>query len=117
MTIKVPPEPVDIKNAMKRLMEEMMGEPWDWQSLAVWYGNKLPQYLWTIQGWKKGLSKIGWSWQSFLSLLSKHTHEMIRWATEEVSWSDLISVIETDLNSPTISKIYLTPREGLAHAS
>jgi hypothetical protein len=106
MGVNIPPEPVEIKNAMKELMEKMTGESWDWQSLAVWAANKLPQYLWTTQGWKRNLSNKGWRWQSFLSLLSKHTHEIIRWATDEISWEDLINVIETDLNSSTIYKIY-----------
>ena len=102
----IPPEPTDIKDAMKELMEKMIGEPWDWQSLAVWYGNKLPQYLWTRQDWKSELTKKGWRWQSFLSLLSKHTHEIIRWANGEISWREFINVLETDLNSSIISKIY-----------
>ena len=100
------PEPFEIKNAMKELMKRMMQETWDWQSLAVWYGNKLPQYLWSKQNWKKELTKKGWRWQSFLSLLSRHTHELIRWASNEISWNELLDIIETDLNSETISKIY-----------
>jgi hypothetical protein len=103
---EIPSEPVDIKNAMKMLMDNMITEAWDWQSLAVWYGNRLPQYLWSKCGWKNILSIRGWRWQSFLSLLSKHTHEIIRWANDEISWDAFVKVIESDMNSLIISKVY-----------
>ena len=106
MIERYPSEPEDIKKAIKSLMEKMSNESWDWRSLAVWYRNRLPKYLWTEQDWKRDLSKRGWTWQSFLSLLSKHTHEIIRWANNEISWRELIKIIETDLKSPIISKIY-----------
>ena len=80
MTYENTDEPKEIKTAIKTLMNNMANEMWDWQSLAVWYGNKLPQYLWTKQDWRRRLTKKGWRWQSFLSLLSKRTHEIIRWA-------------------------------------
>jgi hypothetical protein len=94
---ETPPEPNEIKRAIEALMDGMTNETWDWQSLAVWYGNKLPQYLWTEQNWKSELSKIGWRWQSFLSLLSKHTLSIIHWVTNEISWSDLLAAIIADL--------------------
>lgn len=103
---EIPLEPTEIKKAMKMLMDNMITESWDWQSLAVWYGNRLPQYLWSKCGWKNVLSTRGWRWQSFLSLLSKHTHEIIRWANDELSWKDFVKVIESDMNSLIISKIY-----------
>ena len=103
------PEPIEIKNGMKELMINMMkltSEKWDWQSLAVWGGNKLPRYLWTDQGWKNELTKKGWNWQGFLSMLSKQTHEMIRWANDELEWKDFLKIIKADLVSDIISRIY-----------
>lgn len=92
-----PPEPNQIKRAMGALMNGIPDEAWDWQSLAVWYGNKLPQYLWTEQNWKTKLTKSGWRWQSFLRLLSTHTPSIIRWVTNELSWSELLTAIIADL--------------------
>jgi len=57
---EIPSEPTEIKKAMKMLMDNMINESWDWQSLAVWYGNRLPQYLWSKCGWKSVLSIRGW---------------------------------------------------------
>ncbi len=105
------PEPIEIKEAMKALMGRMTGEARDWQSLAVWYGNKLPQYLWTSQDWRKKLAKRGWKWQSFLSLLSRHTQEIVRWTNGDMSWSRLIETIEADLSSSTVTREFGSRRE------
>jgi hypothetical protein len=109
----IPPEPTEIKEAMKALMGRMTGEAQDWQSLVAWYGNKLPQYLWTGQDWRKKLSKKGWKWQSFLSLLSRHTQEIVRWANGDVSWNRLIEIIEADLNSSTATRELDTRQETI----
>ena len=106
-TFETTPEPVEVKREIKNLMKKMIGKKWDWQSLAVWYGNRLPQYLWTRQDWKIELSKRGWRWQNFLSFFSRYTHEIVRWANDELSWNELIQLIERDLNSEIISRIYL----------
>ncbi|UCH38252.1 MAG: hypothetical protein JSV76_03615 [Candidatus Bathyarchaeota archaeon] len=93
----LPPEPNHIKRALETLIDRMNDEPGDWQALAVWYGNKLPQYLWTEQNWKTDLTKFGWRWQSFLRVLSKHTPSIIRWVTNELSWSELLGELIADL--------------------
>ena len=95
----VPPEPTEIRNAMKALIGRTTGETDKWQSLAAWYGNRLPQYLWTNLGWKKELTQKGWRWQDFLSLLSRHTDDMIRWANGEMPWGRFVESIETDLDN------------------
>jgi hypothetical protein len=96
-TSSTPPEPVEIKEAVRTLMGSMTGGEEDWGTLAVWYGNKIPQYLWTDQGWKRRLSKRGWKWQDFLNLLSRHTQDMIQWANNRMSWEKLVEAIENDL--------------------
>ena len=103
-TSSTPPEPKEIKEAIRSLMGRMTGEEEDWGPLAVWYGNKIPQYLWTSQSWKNKLSKRGWKWQDFLNLLSRHTQDMIRWVNNQISWDRLVEVIEADLGS-SITKL------------
>jgi len=104
-------EPVEIKSAMKTLIGRETGEAEKWQSLVAWYGNRLPQYLWTNLGWKKELSQKGWRWQDFLNLLSRHTSDMVRWATDEMSWIKLVESIETDLdNSARTMSLSAKPR-------
>jgi len=107
----VPHEPVEIKDAMKSLMGRMTGDAQEWESLVAWYGNKLPQYLWTRQDWKKKLSKRGWRWQSFLSLLSRHTKEIVCWVNDEMSWSRLVESIETDIRSSMLARESETRQE------
>ena len=109
--LSVPNEPVEIKDAMKSLMGRMTGDAQEWESLVAWYGNKLPQYLWTRQDWKKKLSKRGWRWQSFLSLLSRHTKEIVCWVNDEMSWSRLVESIETDIRSSMLAKESETRQE------
>ena len=41
--------------------------PFDWDSFVLWYGNKLPKYLWGA--WKKDVRPIGFTWQKFMRLL------------------------------------------------
>ncbi len=97
----VPPEPTEIKKAMKALIGRMPGEAEKWLSLVAWYGNRLPQYLWTKQGWKNELSKKGYRWQDFLRLLSNHTQDIICWANDQLPWDKLTESIGANLNSST----------------
>ena len=107
----MPPEPTEIKGAMKALIGRTTGEAEKWQSLAAWYGNKLPQYLWTNQGWKGELLKKGWRWQDFLSLLSNHTQEIVRWANGELSWDRLMESVEANLErSMGVPNVGVEPR-------
>ena len=102
----IPPEPIELKKAMRGMMGSMGDEEKDWQSLVAWYGNRIPKYLWTQHGWKKELSKKGLRWQDFLGLLSGRTQEIIRWVNDEISWGSLIETIERDLkNSATTRRI------------
>jgi hypothetical protein len=104
----VPPEPTEIKNAMKALIGRITGEAGKWQSLVAWYGNRLPQYLWTSLGWKRELTQGGWRWQDFLSLLSRHTKDIVCWANDEMPWSKLVESIETDLDNSAGTMLRIT---------
>ena len=95
MGLNMPPEPVEIKNFIKgvrKRIEEMEGPQVfdDWMnSTAVWYGNRLPSYLWNM--WRDKLVSLGYSWQSFLKVLRRHTEDLILWALyDKISWEQLV---------------------------
>ena len=97
--LNIPPEPKDIKEFIRKTLkvfEESEGGVRvfnDWmKSLSVWYGNKLPSYLWSH--WRDKLVSYGYSWQKFLRVLKNHTKDTILWAIyDKLSWSDLVSRI------------------------
>lgn len=97
--LNIPPEPIDIKNSIKerRRSLEKEGEKYhdygEWvDSMAVWFGNILPSYLWRY--WKDKLVGHGYTWQKFLRILRLHTSDIILWAIyDKLSWSDLVGRI------------------------
>jgi len=74
------PEPIEIKDEIKRMME-MMDE-----KLAVWYGNKLQSYI-----YREVRGMI--DWRSFLELMSRRTDELLKWVKGEVEWEELLNLI------------------------
>jgi len=94
MSLPLPPEPEDVKAFIKEVRSRFSeagasGDDIDWDSLAVWYLNKLPSYLWKY--WKECLEKRGYSWQRFLKVIKLHTNDAIRWAINEgVAWEDFV---------------------------
>jgi len=86
-----PPEPEDIKKEILGLRSRTGSEmDIDWDSLAVWYGNRIPKYLWTECGWKNILSKKGYTWQRFLKLMKYHTTDMVLWVRGWISWEEFV---------------------------
>ncbi len=78
------PEPLEIKDEIKRLMGVMD------EKLAVWYGNKLQSYI-----YREVRGMI--DWRSFLELMSRRTEELLKWVRGEVGWEELLSIIQKDL--------------------
>jgi len=97
--ICVPPEPLALKKLIRSSMNKYAGEHWHTDKFLVWFGNRLPSYLWTECKWKRILVKKGWTWQSFLKLLSKKTDNFVRWAKGELNWELLISGVIEDLRA------------------
>ena len=97
INLTVPPEPKDVKEFIKgfrQRVEEVEGsQDYEWMdSLAVWYGNKLPRYLWS--SWKDKLIPLGYNWQKFLRVMRLHTQDVILWSIyDKTSWEELVSKI------------------------
>lgn len=92
-------EPEVLKKRLKALNMELRGTGVagvDWDSLAAWYGNKLPSHLWNA--WKDELRTKGFNWQKFLKLMSYNKKEMVLWATGELSWKDFVKAMRDSIN-------------------
>lgn len=85
------PEPIVLKT---QAVEQRYKDPtWDSDSLRVWYGNKLPSYLWTECGWDSCLKQEGLTWRGFLECMSAWKGDIIRWLRSEFSWEELVADI------------------------
>jgi len=74
-------------------------------SLTLWFGNRLPSYLWKEGEWSKPLKNEGYNWQSFLKIISLHKKEMIKWSENTLSWGDLLKNIQETIRDPVFKKM------------
>ena len=102
MHLSIPPEPKLFK---KQAKEQKQNKEWDIDSIFLWFGNKLPSYLWKDGGWSKPLKEEGYDWQSFLKVLSLHKKEMISWSWNSISWKDFLNKLIETLKDPVFKKI------------
>jgi len=107
MYLQIPPEPTSLKQQLstKKKNLEMKIE-----SLTIWLGNKLPSYLWKEAGWGKDLKKEGYNWQIFLTILSLHKKDMIKWSWNTLSWKDFLLRIQETIKDPVFKKILLSKK-------
>ncbi len=104
MKLSIPPEPIMLKKQSKDQRKE---REWDIDSLALWFGNRLPSYLWKEGKWSKPLKDEGYSWQNFLKILSLHKKEMIRWSRDAISWKEFLLRLQDTIKDPVFKKILL----------
>ncbi len=101
MRLEIPPEPMKIK----KYSNEQKEKRWDIDNITMWFGNRLPSYLWKESGWSKPLKAEGYSWQSFLKILSLHKKDMIKWSRNTLSWNDFLLKIQETIKDPVFKKI------------
>ena len=104
MKLSFPPEPIMLK---KQSDEQKKGRDWDIDSIVLWFGNKLPSYLWRDGGWSKPLKAEGYNWQSFLKILSLHKKEMIKWSRNAISWKEFLAKLQETIKDPVFKKIFV----------
>jgi len=102
MNLKQPPEPITLKEQTNAQQQE---NNWKLDSLLIWFGNRLPSYLWNEGGWATPLKEAGFNWQSFLKVLSLHKKDMIQWSRNGITWSELLHNIEQTIKDPLFKKI------------
>ena len=99
MELFTPKEPAEVKAwilHVERMTDSSPGINWD--TLNVWYGNKLPKYLW--DQWKDILKPAGFSWQSFLKLLSRRTDAVLMWYKGVYTWEQFIEETKKLVSGP-----------------
>lgn len=101
MDFIIPPEP----KMLKQQSDKEENKKWDIDTLTIWFGNKLPSYLWREGGWSKPLKSMGYNWQSFLKILSLHKKEMIKWSRNKISWKEFLLKIEETIKDPVFKQI------------
>jgi len=104
MDLTIPPEPTMLKKQSK--LQKTTRE-WDIDSLVMWFGNRLPTYLWNDAGWSKPLKDEGYNWQSFLKILSLHKKDIIYWSHDAITWKDFLQKLQETISSPVFKAILL----------
>lgn len=102
MKLLIPPEPEILKKQFIKQMKELELK---FDTLTLWFGNKLPSYIWKDGGWSKPLKAEGYNWQSFLKVLSLHKIDMIKWSKNSLTWKDLLLRIQDTIRDPVFKKI------------
>lgn len=97
--LPVPPEPLDAKERILAVRARLgPGRDVDWDPLAVWFGNRIPSYLW--RRWKAELTKEGFTWQRFLRLMKYRTDDLILWANGTLPWESFVRRVIDSLEGP-----------------
>ena len=99
MTLHAPKEPKHVKDwirAIEKMSNKTPGTKWE--NLNVWYGNKLPQYLW--DEWKGVLKPRGFTWQKFLKLLRHRTDAVLLWYKGAYTWKQLVKETVSLIEGP-----------------
>ncbi|MEM1611279.1 MAG: hypothetical protein QXQ57_06510 [Sulfolobales archaeon] len=99
-----PPEPRDIKEFMREQRKRLGSSPdIDHDSLAVWYLNKFPSYLWEY--WKPSLEAVGYTWQRFVKVLKYATNDIIEWALyDSIEWDELVKRLARILERYSVAR-------------
>lgn len=97
--LEIPPEPEEIRQSILALRSRLGPSVGiDWDSLAVWAGNRIPQYLWAK--WKMELREEGFTWQKFLKLMKYRTGDAILWANRRITWENFMNKVLESIRGP-----------------
>ncbi len=97
--LKAPQEPVEVKREILEARARFgPGTAIDWDSLGVWFGNRIPSYLW--KQWKGVLVEKGFTWQRFLRLMKYRTDDAFLWSEGKMSWESFVGRVIESLEGP-----------------
>ena len=65
---------------------------------VVWFGNKLPKYLW--DAWKEALKPQGFTWQKFMKLLRYRTDISVLWSRDLLPWDEFVQNVVALIEGP-----------------
>ena len=100
-TLSIPPEPMEIKMQIHEDMKHLGSEYNSINSdpLALWYGNKIPSYLWKTCGWRNVLGNKGYTWQKFLKKMKYRTEDALLWIKGNSTWEEFTKKILDSLEN------------------
>jgi hypothetical protein len=99
MKLPIPEEPKEIKSWMESLgASHFIGPGIEWNPLIVWYGNRLPKYLW--DSWKADLKPRGFTWQKFMKLMRYRTDISVLWYKGALPWRDFVKGVIALIEGP-----------------
>lgn len=97
--LTTPEEPQEVKKFMMSLETTGFNGPdIEWDPLIVWYGNRLPKYLW--DQWKDKLKPAGFTWQKFMRLLHYRTDISVLWYKGKLPWQEFVKGIKDLIEGP-----------------
>jgi hypothetical protein len=100
----IPPEPPEVKKYILDVRERLgPGGDIDWDSLAVWAGNRVQSYLWRC--WKDTLERKGFTWQRFLRLMKYATGDAVLWISGKMVWENFVNKVLERLEGPLAEMI------------
>ena len=101
MDLVIPPEQLTLKQQSNKEENKKL----DIDSLTIWFGNKLPSYLWGLGGWSRPLKSVRYNWQTFLKIPSLHKKEMIKWSRKKISWKEFLLKLEEKIKYSVFKQI------------
>lgn len=97
--LKIPEGSKEVKKFIQAVRSQLgESDTINWDSLAVWAGNRIPQYLWSK--WRTELKKRGFTWQKFLRLMKYRTDDAILWTYNRISWTDFVEKVIKSIEGP-----------------
>ena len=95
----IPEESKDVKKFILAVRLQLgESKTINWNSLAVWSGNRIPQYLW--RKWRTELTKRDFTWQKFLKLMKFNTEHAILWAYDRITWKEFVERVIESIEGP-----------------
>jgi hypothetical protein len=97
--LKAPQEPVEVRRQILEARTRLgPSADIDWDSMAVWLGNRVPSYLW--KHWKGELEERGFTWQRFLKVMKYRTDDALLWAEGRTPWEAFVGKVVESLEGP-----------------
>lgn len=86
MNLKIPPEPIDFKERVKKGLEVHR----DLEIANLKQGTWIASPLWKEMGWGSELKKYGFRWQDFMKIIRDHFPYFYDWVNDKITWNDAI---------------------------
>ncbi|RLG60387.1 hypothetical protein DRN86_02650 [Candidatus Geothermarchaeota archaeon] len=87
MKLEIPPEPVSVKESIRRGLDVHR----ELEIMNLKQGTWIASPLWSDMGWGRVLKREGLSWQSFMSIIRDHFPYFLDWVLGRMDWDEVMS--------------------------